>query len=95
MVFTNEIALTRAAHHHGATGNGSPLSALDARELEVLRLLSLGLTNRQIADRICYSVGTVKNVVQQVIEKLGVSDRTQAADSVRIYLSNGKAPLQQ
>jgi DNA-binding NarL/FixJ family response regulator len=64
------------------------LSALDARELEVLRLLSLGLTNRQIADQICYSVGTVKNVVQCVIGKLGVSDRAQAADAVRIYLIN-------
>jgi DNA-binding NarL/FixJ family response regulator len=60
--------------------------ALDPREFEVLRLLSLGLTNRQIADRICYSVGTVKNVVQCVIEKLGVSDRTQAAEAVRAYL---------
>ena len=84
MVVTKEFASARV----GGAGNGNRLSALDPRELEVLRLLSLGLTNRQIADRICYSVGTVKNVVQQVIEKLGVSDRTQAAEAVRVYLSS-------
>ena len=85
------MAVTRefAQGHIGVArnGNGNRVSLLDPRELEVLRLLSLGLTNRQIADQICYSVGTVKNVVQQVIEKLGVSDRTQAAEAVRAYLS--------
>ena len=83
MFVRNEIAPARAAG-----GNSSRLSALDPRELEVLRLLSLGLTNRQIADQICYSIGTVKNVVQCVIEKLDVSDRTQAAEAVRVYLSS-------
>ncbi len=59
-----------------------PAEALDAlsdRERETLTLVAEGLTNREIADRLGYSVGTTKNVVQQVIEKLGVSDRTQAA----------------
>ena len=59
-----------------------PAEALDAlsdRERETLTLVAEGLTNREIADRLGYSVGTIKNVVQQVIEKLGVSDRTQAA----------------
>jgi len=84
VVVTKEFAPARV----GSAGNGNRLSALDPRELEVLRLLSLGLTNRQIADQICYSVGTVKNVVQQVIEKLGVSDRTEAAAAVRVYLSS-------
>jgi DNA-binding NarL/FixJ family response regulator len=85
------VVVTRefAQGHIGVAGNGNRnrVSPLDPRELEVLRLLSIGLTNRQIADQICYSVGTVKNVVQQVIEKLGVSDRTQAAEAVRAYLS--------
>jgi DNA-binding NarL/FixJ family response regulator len=85
------VVVTRefAQGHIGVArhGNGNRVSPLDPRELEVLRLLSIGLTNRQIADQICYSVGTVKNVVQQVIEKLGVSDRAQAAEAVRAYLS--------
>jgi DNA-binding NarL/FixJ family response regulator len=77
---TNGIA---PAHDRPVAPNrGNRLSVLDAREAEVLRLLSLGLTNRQIADRICYSMGTVKNVVQCIIEKLGVADRAQAAKLV-------------
>ena len=86
MVVTNELAPARA----GGAGNvsGNRLSSLDPRELEVLRLLSLGLTNRQIAEQIYYSVGTVKLVVQQIIGKLEVSDREQAAEAVRVYLSN-------
>jgi len=55
------------------------LSALTPRELQVLRLVAGGLTNKEIAQRMNYSVGTVKNVVQSLIEKLSVSDRTQAA----------------
>jgi two-component system response regulator DevR len=95
VVVTNEIASALGAHRPGGAGNGNRLSVLDSRELEVLRLLSLGLTNRQIAERIFYSVGTVKNVVQQVIEKLDVSDRTQAAEAVRVYLSNAGNAAQQ
>jgi DNA-binding NarL/FixJ family response regulator len=89
VVITHEAATPRAAR--AGSAYDSRLSGLDSREIEVLRLLSLGLTNRQIADRIYYSVGTVKNVVQQVIEKLDVSDRAQAAEAVRIYLNNSFA----
>jgi len=55
------------------------VAALSEREREVLRLLAQGMTNKEIAERIHYSVGTVKNVVAAIIDKLGVSDRTQAA----------------
>ena len=51
---------------------------LTPRELEVLGLVRLGLTNRQIATRLVISVGTVKNHVEHIIQKLGTSDRTQA-----------------
>jgi DNA-binding NarL/FixJ family response regulator len=60
-------------------GTEGALEALTPREQEVLHLLVRGLTNKEIAAEMHYSVGTVKNVVQRVIEKLGVSDRTQAA----------------
>ena len=60
-------------------GAEGALEALTPREQEVLNLLVRGLTNKEIATEMHYSVGTVKNVVQRVIEKLGVSDRTQAA----------------
>ena len=52
---------------------------LTERELQALRLLTLGKTNRQIAKEMLVSVSTAKAHVGHIIEKLGVSDRTQAA----------------
>lgn len=49
------------------------------RELEVLRLIAEGSTNRQIAGEMSLAEITVKKHVQSIISKLGVSDRTQAA----------------
>jgi DNA-binding NarL/FixJ family response regulator len=54
------------------------IQPLTPRELEVLGLLKLGLTNRQVAQRLVISIGTAKNHVEHIITKLGVSDRTQA-----------------
>lgn len=51
---------------------------LTPRELEVLELVALGLTNREVAEDFVISVGTVKNHVEHIIAKLGASDRTQA-----------------
>jgi DNA-binding NarL/FixJ family response regulator len=61
---------------HGAPPLVEPLSV---PERDVLRLITGGQTNREIAGHLGYSVGTVKDYVQRIIEKLGVSDRTQAA----------------
>ena len=55
------------------------MESLTPREIEVLRLLSQGQTNPQIAQNLEVSRGTVKIHVQHIISKLGVSDRTQAA----------------
>lgn len=57
----------------------SAMRQLSDRERDVLRLLAAGQTNREIGEAIGYSVGTIKNTVQAIMEKLGVSDRTQAA----------------
>jgi DNA-binding NarL/FixJ family response regulator len=51
---------------------------LTPRELEVLGLMKLGHTNRQISEDLVISLGTAKNHVEHIIGKLGVSDRTQA-----------------
>ncbi|MGH7324994.1 MAG: response regulator [Candidatus Rokuibacteriota bacterium] len=48
-------------------------------EREVLRLVAAGLTNREIGERMRWSLGTAKKYVQRVLERLDVSDRTQAA----------------
>ncbi len=55
------------------------LEGLTPREVEVLRLLSRGQTNPQIAQNLLFSVSTVKAHVRSILSKLGVSDRTQAA----------------
>ena len=51
---------------------------LTPREIEVLECVALGKSNREIAEDFVLSVGTVKNHVEHIIGKLGVSDRTQA-----------------
>jgi len=55
------------------------MKALTRREREILGLVVQGLTNKQIAELLCISQATVKTHVENIIEKLGVSDRTQAA----------------
>ncbi len=52
---------------------------LTQRESEVLRQLALGLTNKEIALALSISYETVKEHVQHILRKVGVSDRTQAA----------------
>jgi DNA-binding NarL/FixJ family response regulator len=52
---------------------------LTKRESEVLKQLALGLTNKEIAQSLGVSYETVKEHVQHILRKIGVSDRTQAA----------------
>ena len=52
---------------------------LSERELEVLRLLADGRSNKEIASRLFLAEGTVKNHVTNVLAKLNARDRTQAA----------------
>jgi DNA-binding NarL/FixJ family response regulator len=60
------------------SGASARLGQLTERELEVLHLVALGLSNGEIADRIFVSEGTVKTHVRRVFSKLDVRDRTQA-----------------
>jgi len=57
---------------------GTGVQPLTRREMEVLGYLKLGLTNSQIAEELFISSRTVKRHVENIILKLGVSDRTQA-----------------
>ncbi|MBV9356490.1 MAG: AAA family ATPase [Chloroflexi bacterium] len=58
-------------------------SVLTPREHEVLRLIALGLSNRDIADRLVLSEGTVKSHVHNLIGKLGAESRTQVLARAR------------
>lgn len=51
---------------------------LTEREMDVLRGIAAGQSNREIADQLCISEGTVKNHVSNLLAKLAVRDRTQA-----------------
>jgi two-component system, NarL family, nitrate/nitrite response regulator NarL len=60
-----------------------PASRLTARELEVLELIDTGLSNKQIAGRLRIELATVKNHVHNILEKLCVSRRSEAAAILR------------
>ena len=64
------------AKREPATDSGVPLTP---RETQVLRQIAMGLANQEIADALEISVETVKEHVQNLLRKLTVSDRTQAA----------------
>src|SRR5262249_41226896 len=55
------------------------IEPLSDREREVLRLIVGGANNREIDDKLCLAEGTVKNHVTNILAKLAVRDRTQAA----------------
>ncbi|MBC7805694.1 MAG: response regulator transcription factor [Akkermansiaceae bacterium] len=57
----------------------SPFASLTERELDVLRLLATGHSNKEIAVRLSLTVGTVKGYVSAILSKLDMADRTQAA----------------
>jgi DNA-binding NarL/FixJ family response regulator len=64
----------------GAAGRpGQPGTPLTVREVDVLRLVARGATNREIAARLFLSEGTVKNHVSRILARLDLRDRTHAA----------------
>lgn len=92
-VMRGEAALSPsiAARLLGQIREGSPLAppaaadtepdgpALTRRELEVLRLVGDGMSNKEIASKLFITEGTVKNHVHNALEKLQLENRTQAA----------------
>ncbi len=84
----------RLGESRGAGGQGSKgagergsagIEALSEREVEIVRLLAEGCSNREIADKLVITEGTVKNHVTNILGKLGVRDRTQAALRAREF----------
>jgi two-component system, NarL family, response regulator DevR len=75
----NRAAAALMAKLRGTTDEPDPLSGLTEQERSLLGLLSEGLTNKQIADRMFLAEKTVKNYVSRLLAKLGMERRTQAA----------------
>ena len=55
----------------------SPADPLTEREKEICTLIAEGLTNRQIADKLYISEGTVKNYISSIYDKTGIHDRVK------------------
>jgi DNA-binding NarL/FixJ family response regulator len=77
------VAQLAGTARRGQASNGADGWELSSREEEVLRLLSDGLTDREIADRLVISPRTVETHVGNVLRKLGVRNRAQAAQRYR------------
>jgi two-component system nitrate/nitrite response regulator NarL len=73
----NAVAHGAAPHGHDAA------AALTPREQQVARLVGEGLSNKEIAARLCIEVATVKNHVHNILRKLDVPGRGQAAAYLR------------
>lgn len=64
---------------HRRAEMGEPQADLSPREIEVLELASRGSTNREIAEQLFISVGTVKNHIHNILDKLHLKNRAQIA----------------
>ena len=84
--FTEQPVSTTSGHP-GAPDLAAPLTE---REAELLRLISVGMTNQEIAGQLVISVATVKRHIANIYGKLGVSHRTQAtARAIELNLLQG------
>lgn len=73
------VAPTAAPPRNRSGRSASYPAGLSEREVEVMRLLALGQTNRQIADELFISLNTVSHHLRNIFAKTGASNRTQAA----------------
>lgn len=64
------------------------MKKLTNQEQKVLKLLVEGLSNREIAEKLCLSIHTIKTHIEHIYKKLGVSNRVQVAAIA--YISWGK-----
>lgn len=75
--------------------SSNPVGSLTEREVELLRLLAEGLSNKIIAQKLSVSENTVKYHLKNILQKLGLHNRTEAATvAIRLGLTNPNRPGQ-
>jgi len=77
--FDPKIAHLVLARFSNPVAGGASASPLTPRETEILRLISNGRANAEIAETLFIGLGTVKGHIRDILEKLSAADRTQAA----------------
>lgn len=82
-VTTRVLAEFTRLSDHPSVPSAALIEPLSDRESEILRLITRGSSNREIADKLYITEGTVKNHVTNILAKLNVRDRTQAALKAR------------
>ena len=65
--------------HGGKKDEHNPVADLTKREMEILKVIAQGMSNSQIAEELVISEYTVKRHVSNILSKLHLADRTQAA----------------
>ncbi len=71
--------ISEAKKNDEATEEDYPIETLTKRELEVLSYISIGLLDKEIADKLDISVTTVRTHCRNIYKKLGINNRTEAA----------------
>lgn len=73
------ISEFRRLSKHTTAHSHSQIAELSEKEVDILRCVAMGLSNKEIAAQLAYSEKTVKNYLSVIFQKLGIRDRTQGA----------------
>lgn len=79
----NDLKLRPILRLADELADGADIQILTDREVDVLRNIAVGLSNRRIADKLSISTSTVATHIRHIFRKIGVKNRTSAADFAR------------
>lgn len=82
-VIDSKVMQRLAALMSGKTRNQALLDGMTSRETEICTLLAKGLTNKQIAETLYISEGTVKNYISSIYDKTGIHDRAKLIVAIK------------
>lgn len=83
IILPGRIAAKITSHLSGIGQSSAQADDFTEREIKIIRLLTAGRSNAEIAEALFLTTGTVKNYISQIYQKLGVSDRANAVIALR------------